>query len=124
MPLDVPMLHFLLMMRLAAVGLLALMFVDLGMDLWQGERGDSNSDEANLSFFYTGQPDPSISTEPQQSGTEPFQHECFCCCSHIEQQGSIIVSVTLESSPSESDRTVVSSDPDLYPDYHPPQHTT
>ena len=108
-------------MRLAAVLLLTLMCLDLGMDLWQGETGDSDSD-MTLSSVIPGQTFARISMSPIQSGSKDFTHECFCCCSHLETQAVVIISVTLESSPTHSEVPAHSLDPDLVRIYHPPQY--
>ena len=109
-------------MRLAAILLLSLMCLDLGMDLWQGEMGDSDSAETTVISIYTAQMPLSISSGGQQSKTTDFNHECFCCCSQLEQQGAVTVAVVLESNPSRSDATAHSLDSDPVRIYHPPQH--
>ena len=110
-------------MRLAAVALLTLMCVDLGMDLWQGETGDSNFDATNLSTPYTGQTALSISAGPEKPGPRDFDHECFCCCSHLEQQNAAIASIVLESGRNYFHGAANSSDPDLFPIHPPPQYS-
>lgn len=111
------------MMRFAAVVLLALMCFDLSMDLWQGETGESYSDELILSAANTGQSVLVISVQPSQPGSKDFHHECFCCCSHIEQHTAVITAVLFESSPGYFNRSIGPSDTDLIPIYHPPQFT-
>jgi len=109
------------MMRFAAIGLLALMCIDIGMDLCLGETGESYSDEVVISAPRTGQSVLVISGQPVQPGSKDFNHECFCCCSHIEQHTTAITGVHLEGGPSYFNRSISSSDTDLIPIYHPPQ---
>ena len=110
-------------MRFAAIVLLSLMCIDLGMDLWLGETGEFYSGELVLSTAHTGQSVLDISVPPLQPGSKDFHHECFCCCSHIEQHITTIIAVYLESGPSYSSRSIRPSDTDLSPIYHPPQFT-
>jgi hypothetical protein len=108
-------------MRFAAAILLILMCLDLGMDLWQGELGDSDSAEAVLSI--AGSPEVvTISSGEPHSDSKDFVHECFCCCSHLETQGPPIVSIVFESSAAYSETSPQSLDPDRADIYHPPQH--
>lgn len=108
-------------MRFAAVFLLTLMCLDIGMDLWQGETGDSDSG-MTLAGAVPGQTFVAISEGPTRSDSKDFAHECFCCCSHLEPQEIAIVSVTLESSPTNSELPTYFLDPDLVRIYHPPQY--
>jgi hypothetical protein len=108
------------MARVAAVVLLTLMCLDLGMDLWHGETSEFAATE-NTTTHYAAPTSLSISGGFQQSGTEDSSHECFCCCSHLEQQGPVIVSLILESTPSYSDFSTRSAEPDLVHIYPPPK---
>ena len=114
------MLYWLPMMRLVAVALLALMCVDLGMDMLQGERGDSDSDHT-ISAFSSGRTILNISADTQRSGQNDSEHECFCCCNHVEQESTTVIAVIFESSPNYSHRIVLSSEPGFVSIYHPPQ---
>lgn len=105
-------------MRVAAITLLALMCLDLGMDFVQGETGDSQ--DAVVSFF-VARTAPVLTASTPTSSSNDLSHECFCCCSHLEPQGSLIVSVILKSNPGYSDGVARSLDPELFHGNPPPQ---
>ena len=109
------------MMRAAAIFLLAFMCLDLGMDLWHGETGDFDSQEIVLSVIGHGHRPAVVSAATPNSNSGDSVHECFCCCSHLEAQGSLIVSVILEINPGYSDSVARSLDPELFHSYPPPQ---
>jgi hypothetical protein len=111
---------FAVMLRLAAVVLLTLMCLDLGMDLLHGENGEFAATETE-SILYTAKTSLSISAGLTESGIGDSSHECFCCCSHLEQQGPAVVSVMLESTPGYSDRVTHSTEPDLVHVNPPPK---
>jgi hypothetical protein len=81
------------MMRLAALALLALMFVDLGTDLLYGERGERLESVPTLSGAEL------TIQRALPPGQDNSLHECFCCCSHIEPQVSLVPEVLFISTP-------------------------
>lgn len=115
------MLHFFAVMRLAAVILLSLMFLDVGMDLWQGEIGDSDSNDSNISSIYASPMPLHISAGSQNSASQDINHECFCCCSHLEPQSPITFPVLFQSTSNQSETSPHALSADLSPAYHPPQ---
>ena len=109
-------------MRSAALALLMFMCIDVGVDLWQGETGDSDSREVGLASACPMPGVTTISASPAQPPLNQSMHECFCCCSHLETQPQTVVFVFLESSPREPERaTTHFLTPDPSPIYHPPQ---
>jgi hypothetical protein len=96
------------------------MCLDLGMDLLHGENGDIAAAETE-STLYTAKTSLSISAGLTEFGTGDSSHECFCCCSHLEQQGPAVVSVILESTARYSDVVTPSAEPDLVHVNPPPK---
>jgi hypothetical protein len=106
------------MMRLAAIGLLLLMVFDLGADFVNGETGD----------FLGPMPIPydshSTLASPQVNGQDTplnSNHECFCCCSHLEQEGANTPHVALDRRRNSVHIATSLLDPDPAHIYHPPQ---
>ena len=104
------------MMRIAAYTLLFLMVVDLGADFVYGESGDLSfsikvSTKTAATIDFRGAP----TNDPPTTN-----HECFCCCTHLEQGLSQIVHVEMISSQELVSLSLVLPDPDPIRIYHPP----
>ena len=104
------------MMRVAAYALLLLMVVDLGADFVYGESGD-----LSFSIAVPTTTAPTIESEDVPTNDTPSTtHECFCCCTHLEQGVSQIVHVEVITSRQLVSRFLVLPDPDPIHIYHPP----
>jgi hypothetical protein len=109
-----------LMMRLAAFTLLLVMALDLGADFVYGETGD-----LALAMPTSNASSPIVSDPLAGSGQDipsGQTHECFCCCTHLEQGEPAVVHVSLYSTRVPIHLSV--SLPDGHPVhiYHPPLH--
>src|SRR5688572_25882566 len=82
-----------LMMRLAAFTLLLVMALDLGADFVNGETGD-----LALAMPTSSASSPIVG-DPLAGSGQDFPsgqtHECFCCCTHLEQGEPTVVHVSL-----------------------------
>jgi hypothetical protein len=94
-----------------------MMVLDLGADFLHGENGDflapmpvSHTSQTNLSSLAPNGDDFTDST-----------HECFCCCSHLEQEGSRTIHVALKSTQNLTLTSGVLPEPEPVFIYHPPQ---
>ena len=107
------------MMRLAAFTLLLLMVLDLGADFVNGENGD----------FLEPLPTTTSSSHSTLAETESTgkntpldsNHECFCCCSHLEQEETARIHVVLGNTKGPVPIAMQLLDPDPAQIVHPPQ---
>ena len=107
------------MMRMAAATLLLLMVFDIGADVLYGETGDfllamPISSHSQATFT-------SVAADGQNSSSDSI-HECFCCCSHLEQEVPSTFHVSLNISQSSVRISTPLPDPDPVHIYHPPLH--
>jgi hypothetical protein len=104
-------------MRTVAIALLSLMLIDFGIDLWQGEPMDSDSGAVSLAR--------SLSTSTREisdsSNNRDVQHECVCCCAHVEHETPVTIQVALETSRSLIKTITAPPQPMRVPIFHPPQ---
>ena len=106
-------------MRFAALTLLLLMAFDLGADVVYGEAGDLALPMASAPASPVTADSPTDAGQDTSSG---LTHECFCCCTHLEQGVPTVVYVSSDSTQGFIRPSL--SLPDEYPVhiYHPPQY--
>ena len=105
------------MMRMAAATLLLLMVFDLGADVLYGETGDfllamPISSDSQATFA-------TLAADGQNNSSDSI-HECFCCCSHLEQGTPTTIHIALDSTQSLLRISMPLPDPDPVLIYHPP----
>jgi hypothetical protein len=108
------------MMRFAAILLLVLMVFDLGADFVYGESGDLSMPAQQSSSC--GQTHADVSMEGTQEVESSSNHECFCCCTHLEQGEPTVIHVFLEYAQEFVPLSSALPDEYLVHIYHPPQH--
>lgn len=114
------------MMRAAAILLLCFMCLDLCLDLVYGETGDTEVQDPVMAAAASAP--GSSSTLLTASGASALPesghgslHECFCCCSHLEEPVPAELAMELLTSAATREMDHPSPDPDILPLYPPPQ---